>query len=541
MHDDGDARRACWPSARAGAGTNNIPGREAEQARRSGVQRAGRQRERGQGARHRGPVPRGAQHLPGAGSTCASSRATTTRSTRRSRRARSSSSATSCRAARSASSASARSASKSRTRRSCSACSVLGYDPQITVQRAWQLSSGVEQALSASTTCSRARDVVTVHVPLTRGDAQARQRRAPRADARRRRVLNFARGGIVDEAAVARGARQRASCGATSATSRRAQLKDHPKVVALPHLGASTGEAEENCAVMVADTLRDFLENGNIRNSVNFPEAVLPRTGARPRLRSRTRTCRTWSARSRPASPPRNLNIADLLNKSRGELAYTLIDIDGACRRGDARQHRGDRRRARGARAASSTHERRTERHARPASRKPQRSRDGAGRSADTARSLESIRERIDAIDAQHPRAASTSARGSRSRSASRSAPTGRHRRFLPAGARSAGAAQGARAQRGAAARRRDRAAVPRNHVGLPRAAGAAEGRFLGPEGTFTQQAVLKHFGHSVRALPLASIERSVRRSARRATPTSASCRSRTRPRARSTTRSTCS
>ena len=98
-------------------------------------------------------------------------------------------------------------------------------------------------------------------------------------------------------------------------------------MVALPHLGASTGEAEENCAVMVAETLRDFLENGNVRNSVNFPEAVLPRIGGNrvaiandnvPNMVGQISTCLADAG----------LNIADLLNKSRGDLAYTLIDTD---------------------------------------------------------------------------------------------------------------------------------------------------------------------------------------------------------------------
>ncbi len=109
-----------------------------------------------------------------------------------------------------------------------------------------------------------------------------------------------------------------------------AQLKDHPKVVALPHLGASTGEAEENCAVMVADTLRDFLEQGTIRNSVNFPEAILPRTGSATRLSIANENVPNMVGQISTALAAANLNIADLLNKSRGELAYTLIDIDGS-------------------------------------------------------------------------------------------------------------------------------------------------------------------------------------------------------------------
>jgi D-3-phosphoglycerate dehydrogenase len=105
-------------------------------------------------------------------------------------------------------------------------------------------------------------------------------------------------------------------------------LKDHPKVVTLPHLGASTGEAEENCAVMVADTLKDFLENGNIRNSVNYPEAVLPRASGSNRLAIANSNVPNMVGQISTCLASANLNIADLLNKSRGEYAYTLIDTD---------------------------------------------------------------------------------------------------------------------------------------------------------------------------------------------------------------------
>ena len=99
-------------------------------------------------------------------------------------------------------------------------------------------------------------------------------------------------------------------------------------MVALPHLGASTGEAEENCAVMVAETLRDFLENGNVRNSVNFPEAVLARAGE-GRVAIANANVPNMVGQISTALAEANLNIADLLNKSRGDVAYTLIDIDG--------------------------------------------------------------------------------------------------------------------------------------------------------------------------------------------------------------------
>jgi D-3-phosphoglycerate dehydrogenase len=202
---------------------------------------------------------------------------------------------------------------------------VLGYDPQITVQRAWQLSSGVEQALSLDDLFARC-DIVTVHVPLNDATRalvnEARIRLMRKGSA----VLNFARAGIVDEAAVL-GALDGGQLGSYICDFPTRASKDHPRVVALPHLGASTGEAEENCAIMVAETLRDYLENGNVRNCVNFPEAVLPRVGGNrvaianenvPNMVGQISTCLAEAG----------LNIADLLNKSRGDLAYTLIDTE---------------------------------------------------------------------------------------------------------------------------------------------------------------------------------------------------------------------
>src|SRR4029077_19721232 len=106
-------------------------------------------------------------------------------------------------------------------------------------------------------------------------------------------------------------------------------LKDHPRVLTLPHLGASTGEAEENCAVMVAEQVRDFLENGNIRNSMNYPEAVLPRVPNTTRLSIANRNVPNMVGQISTCLAEERINIADLLNKSRGEYAYTLIDADG--------------------------------------------------------------------------------------------------------------------------------------------------------------------------------------------------------------------
>jgi D-3-phosphoglycerate dehydrogenase len=142
-------------------------------------------------------------------------------------------------------------------------------------------------------------------------------------------ILNFARAGIVDTAAIVSALDDGRLHGYVCDFPSNA-LKDHPKVITLPHLGASTGEAEENCAVMAAETLRDFLENGNIRNSVNFPEAVLPRAPNAARLAIANSNVPNMVGQISTCLATAGLNIAELLNKSRGEYAYTLIDADGA-------------------------------------------------------------------------------------------------------------------------------------------------------------------------------------------------------------------
>jgi D-3-phosphoglycerate dehydrogenase / 2-oxoglutarate reductase len=204
---------------------------------------------------------------------------------------------------------------------------VLGYDPQITVQRAWQLASSVEQARSLEDLFTRA-DAITVHVPLN--EATTHLVSAARLALMKPggTLLNFARAGIVDDAAVV-GALDAGQLHGYVCDFPTNALKDHSKVVTLPHLGASTGEAEENCAIMVAEQLRDFLENGNVRNSVNYPEAVLPRVPGTTRLAIANSNVPNMVGQISTRLAMHRINIADLLNKSRGEFAYTLIDAEG--------------------------------------------------------------------------------------------------------------------------------------------------------------------------------------------------------------------
>lgn len=204
---------------------------------------------------------------------------------------------------------------------------VLGFDPAITVRRAWQLSAGVEQALSLDDLFSRS-DMVSVHVPLMEMTQHLVNADRLNLMGKGGVVLNFSRAGIVDDQAMI-SVLDSDHLSAYICDFPTGELKDHSKIVALPHLGASTREAEENCAVMVANTLREFLEHGNVVNSVNFPEAVLPRNGNSARLAIANQNVPNMVGQISQVLANAGLNIADLLNKSRGDLAYSLLDVDG--------------------------------------------------------------------------------------------------------------------------------------------------------------------------------------------------------------------
>ncbi|HXF07728.1 MAG TPA: phosphoglycerate dehydrogenase [Candidatus Acidoferrales bacterium] len=204
---------------------------------------------------------------------------------------------------------------------------VIGFDPKVTVENAWQLSAGVEQARSVEEVIARA-DYLSFHVPLndhTRNMLSAERLKVAKPGLI---VLNFSREGVV-EAAVVREALDEGKLASYVCDFPSVALQGHPRVIALPHLGASTHEAEENCAVMVVQQIRDYLENGNIRNSVNFPEAILPRTeGYRICIANANVPNMLGQISSTLAGS--GLNILDMLNKSRGELAYTVVDVDQA-------------------------------------------------------------------------------------------------------------------------------------------------------------------------------------------------------------------
>jgi len=203
---------------------------------------------------------------------------------------------------------------------------VIGCDPSLTVEGAWRLSSQVQRAGSIDELLPVV-DFLSFHVPLVEGtyhllNAQRLTRMKKRAI-----VLNFSRCGIVDDEAIVAAIDAGRIHGYVCDFPTRL-LKDHPSIITLPHLGASTAEAEENCAVMVVEQVRDYLENGNVRNSVNFPEVVLARSEGAHRLTVVNANVPNMLGQISSALARAGLNIVDMLNKSRGELAYTLVDVD---------------------------------------------------------------------------------------------------------------------------------------------------------------------------------------------------------------------
>jgi D-3-phosphoglycerate dehydrogenase len=202
---------------------------------------------------------------------------------------------------------------------------VIGYDPKITVHRAWQLSAGVQKAISIDELFSKA-DIISLHVPLTddtRGLVKAsRLKLMPRKSI----LMNFSREEIVEIDDVLDCLEQGPLASYVTDFPTRAVM-DHPKAICLPHLGASTQEAEENCAIMVVENVKEFLENGDVRHSVNFPETLLPR--ARPdRVAIPHRNVPNMVAQILSTLGADGINIADMVNHSRGDISYTIVDLD---------------------------------------------------------------------------------------------------------------------------------------------------------------------------------------------------------------------
>ena len=202
---------------------------------------------------------------------------------------------------------------------------VLGFDPDITVDAAWSLPSQVRRATSVNDVLKQAQ-FVTLHVPLVEAtrhlvnDANIGLMRPGAV------LLNFSRDGVVSDSAVVDAlASQR--LGQYVCDFPGAALHGHAQVIALPHLGASTREAEDNCAVMVVDQLRDYLEHGNLTNAVNFPQVTMGRESAY-RVAIANANVPNMLGQISTAMAQAGLNIHNMVNKSRGDMAYTLVDVD---------------------------------------------------------------------------------------------------------------------------------------------------------------------------------------------------------------------
>ncbi|MDH4134868.1 MAG: phosphoglycerate dehydrogenase [Gammaproteobacteria bacterium] len=204
---------------------------------------------------------------------------------------------------------------------------VIGFDPEITVDAAWSLPSQVKKAHSVEDLLKHS-DFVSLHVPLVDATRKLINEKRVAAMKSGSVLLNFSRDAIVDEDAILAGlAAKHVRCYVCDFPTNK--TLNNAGVIALPHLGASTQEAENNCAVMVADQLRDYLEHGNVTNTVNFPNVTMPRESTF-RLAVANANVPNMLGQISTALAEAGINIHNMMNKSRGEMAYTLVDTDSA-------------------------------------------------------------------------------------------------------------------------------------------------------------------------------------------------------------------
>ena len=204
---------------------------------------------------------------------------------------------------------------------------VLGYDPEITVDAAWSLPAQVKRANSVNEVL-RNSHFVSLHVPLFEATRNLINSNNLELMKQGSVLLNFSREGVANEAEVI-AALDTKHLSTYVCDFPSARVNNHPNVIALPHLGASTREAEENCAIMVADQLRDYMENGNVQNAVNFPATAMPRESAF-RIAIANANVPNMVGQISTAMAGAGLNIHNMMNKSKGDVAYTLLDVDSA-------------------------------------------------------------------------------------------------------------------------------------------------------------------------------------------------------------------
>ncbi|MGM0875741.1 MAG: phosphoglycerate dehydrogenase [Bacillota bacterium] len=202
---------------------------------------------------------------------------------------------------------------------------VIGFDPFISVDTAWNLSRKVQRAMTIEQLFANS-DYITVHVPFiedTRGMFNQETFSIMKPGVH---ILNFSRGELVNETDM-EAALESGKVGKYITDFPNENVLKMKNVIPIPHLGASTQESEENCAIMAARQVKEFLETGNIKNSVNFPNASLPYAG-KTRMAAFHQNVPNMVGQITMALSSFNLNIADMVNRSRGDYAYTLIDID---------------------------------------------------------------------------------------------------------------------------------------------------------------------------------------------------------------------
>jgi D-3-phosphoglycerate dehydrogenase len=203
----------------------------------------------------------------------------------------------------------------------------IGFDPFISLQNAWKLNSFTVPATNVDDVVSQS-DFISLHIPLTDKTKNLINKDYISRIKKGATLLNFSRAGVVDEAAIVE-ALNAGDLHAYVCDFPSPALVNHPRAIALPHLGASTEEAEENCAVMVADQIREFLEQGIIRNSVNFPEVLIPLTEDCVRISITNQNIPGVVGHVSTLLGDASINIVDLTNKSHADVAYTLIDVSG--------------------------------------------------------------------------------------------------------------------------------------------------------------------------------------------------------------------
>ncbi len=203
---------------------------------------------------------------------------------------------------------------------------VVGFDPALSIDAAWRLSSDVTRMENLQALLARS-DYISLHVPAMDATKQLINDAALALTKPGAVLLNFARETIVDSAAVKRSL-DTGKLGKYVCDFPEPDLLNHPQVIAMPHIGASTEESEENCAVMAANQLMDYLENGNIANSVNFPSVAMSRVAGTTRITFSNDNVSGVLGHVLSVLADKNVNVIDMMNKSRGELAFNIIDVE---------------------------------------------------------------------------------------------------------------------------------------------------------------------------------------------------------------------